>query len=455
MKQLRMSALDRNSLSMLSPGMWRHPHDRSLEYTSLRFWADYARLLERGLFDLMFLADSFGVLNDRSGAWESSIRWGVATGMNDPFMVVPAMAQVTSNLCFGVTGYSTYEPPFLFARRVTTLDQLCDGRLAWNIVTGMNAGGARALGLPDLPAHDDRYDAADDFMELVYKLWEGSWDLNATPHRRDNPVMFADPSRIRAVTHEGPHYRSTAVFPCEPSPQRTPVLFQAGTSERGQVFGATHAECIFLNGASLEVSRDAVTNTRRRAAAMGRDPARLLFLSGVCVVTGRTEAEAREKYDEYKRYVSPDAVLAHLSGALEIDLTKHPLDEPISFREFEGNRTLMNQLTRDPGRTWTLRQMGEEMALCARNLLVVGSASQVADRLIAWADATGVDGFNVLRVVMPDTYEDFIDLVIPELQARGAYKTAYAPGTMREKLGTGDGPLVASTHPAAAHRRAV
>lgn len=454
MKQLRMSALDRNSLTMLSPGMWRHPRDRSLNYTNLSYWADYARLLERGLFDLLFLADSFGGPDEASGARDDALRMGISSGMNDPVMVIPGMAQVTAHLCFGVTGYSTYEPPFLFARRLTTLDQLCAGRLAWNIVTGMHASGARALGQKGLIPHDSRYDAADDFMELVYKLWEGSWDLGAVV-RRQEPAMFADPARIHTIVHEGPHYGATAMFPCEPSPQRTPVLFQAGASDRGQEFAARHTECVFLNGGSQQVAAAAVARTRSLAAALGRDPSKLLFFSGICVVTGRTEAEAKEKYEEYKSYVPPEAVIAYVSGALETDLSKHPLDEPISFRDLEGNRTLMNQLTRDPNRTWTLRQVGQEMAIPGRNWLVVGSASQVADRLIAWAEATGVDGFNVLRVLMPDSYEDFINLVVPELQQRGAYKTAYAQGTMREKLGLGDGPLIAASHPAAMYRRVV
>jgi FMN-dependent oxidoreductase (nitrilotriacetate monooxygenase family) len=202
-------------------------------------------------------------------------------------LVVPAMAAVTRHIGFGVTSNLTYEPPYLFARRASTLDHLTRGRLGWNIVTGYLDSAARGMGLPAQHDHDTRYDVADEYMAVVYKLWEGSWEDDAVLRDRDNRI-FADPDKIHRVRHFGRHYQVDAIHLAEPSPQRTPVLYQAGSSARGREFAATHAECVFVNGPDKTITRSLVGDIRRRAVAHRRTPDDILVFLGRTVVVGET-----------------------------------------------------------------------------------------------------------------------------------------------------------------------
>ncbi|MBC7801178.1 MAG: NtaA/DmoA family FMN-dependent monooxygenase, partial [Gemmatimonadaceae bacterium] len=257
-----------NCVGHIQQGMWTHPRDRSTDYTNLDHWVGLARTLERGLFDGLFLADVLGVYDVHGASAGPAIQHGVQVPVGDPLLLVPAMAAATRHLGFGVTVNLTYDPPFPFARRMSTLDHLTGGRIGWNVVTGYLDSAARAMGLDRQVAHDDRYDVADDYMQAVYKLWEGSWADDAVRADRGSGV-YADPGRVRAVQHAGPHYRMDAVHLCAPSPQRTPVLYQAGASGRGRQFAASHAECIFINGPSQQVIKPIVADLRRRAAEAG------------------------------------------------------------------------------------------------------------------------------------------------------------------------------------------
>jgi alkanesulfonate monooxygenase SsuD/methylene tetrahydromethanopterin reductase-like flavin-dependent oxidoreductase (luciferase family) len=238
-----------------------------------------------------------------------------------------------------------------------------------------------------------------------------------------------------------------------PSPQRTPLLMQAGASGRGKQFAATHAECVFVNGVSKSVMAGNVADIRQRAVEQGRKPDDVKVLAGATIIVGRTEKEAQEKAAEYRRFASPEAVLAHASGGLGVDLSKYPLDEPLRYEETDANRTSMEALTRDKDRTYTPRKIAEEMALSARNLLIVGSVDQVVAELTDWMEKTDIDGFNIARLIMPETTKDFVDLVVPGLQERGLVKREYRSGTLREKLFGADARL-AAPHPAAEARRA-
>ncbi|MEW6645227.1 MAG: LLM class flavin-dependent oxidoreductase [Pseudomonadota bacterium] len=452
MKQMILSALDMSCVGFLAQGVWTHPRDRSTELNRLDYWLDYARLLERGLFDLLFIADAIGIYDVYGGSKDAAVRNGVQLPMNDPMSVVSGMAAVTRHLGFGVTANLLYEPPYLLARRMSTLDHLTGGRIGWNIVTGILASGAKAMGRDSLVPHDERYDIADEYLSIMYKLWEGSWEEGAAVIDRKAQV-FADPSRVHAVRHDGKYFKLEAVHPCQPSPQRTPYLMQAGASGRGKQFAAENAECVFVNGVSKSQMAENVADIRRRAAALGRDPQDILVLAGATVIVGRTEAEAREKMRDYRRFASPEAVLAHAAGGLGVDLSKYPLDEPLRYEETDANRTSMEMFTKNRERSYTPRQIAEEMALSARNLLIAGSVEQVVAELADWMDKTGIDGFNIARLIMPDTLEDFVDLVVPALQARGLYKREYRAGTLREKMSGRSGALLGRPHPAARARR--
>lgn len=444
MRQIRLNAFDMATPGHIQQGMWRHPRDNSTGYNSLAHWMNLARRLEAGLFDGLFLADVLGVYDVLGGTPDAALRGGVQVPLIDPSLTIPAMAAVTTHLGFGVTCNLAYEAPYLFARRMSTLDHLTQGRIGWNIVTGYLDSAARAMGLAEQMRHDDRYDLADEYMQAVYALWEGSWADDAA--RRDRAGAYADPARVRRIRHEGKQYRIDALHLAEPSPQRTPVLYQAGASDRGRAFAGQHAECVFVNGTSPAVVAKQVADLRARAA-----PRRILVFVGATLVLGRTEAEARDKLADYASHADAEATLAHAAASLGIDFAKYDMDEPISAGPTQAIQSNVTAMQKVAGPAWTKRKLLEQSALGSRQPPIVGDARQVADALVAWVSDADVDGFNLSRTVMPEGLDDVIALLVPELQARGLYKTEYAPGTYREKL-FGEGPRLPNGHGAARFR---
>ncbi|MDL5159653.1 LLM class flavin-dependent oxidoreductase [Actinomycetospora termitidis] len=447
-KEIRFNALEQGNPSFQSFGLWAHPRDRAVDYTKLSYWTEYAQLLERGLFDNLFLADVYGFPDVFRGNADGALRNGSQAPSLDPSVLLAGMAGATSNLCFTMTGSATYERPYSFARRLSTLDHMADGRIGWNIVTSYLESGARAMGLDGLIPHDRRYDMADEFLEGVYRLWEQSWGEGALVKDKETRV-YADPSKIERIDLEGEFHRFHAIHATEPSPQRTPLLFQAGGSSRGRLFAATHAEGIYLNGTTIEIVRDKIATMTKELEAVGRSRDSVKFFAGVSVFVDETDELARATYDDYLRWSSLEGLLSTMSGIMGIDLSQYPLDEPIVYAENDANRSAMEMFTRN--NAWTLRQVLEEKALCGTNMALVGSPTHVADELIRWMDETDLDGFNIARIVAHETYEKFIDLVVPILQERGRYKTEYAPGTFREKLfGIS---RIPETHTAGTYRR--
>ncbi|SMC58313.1 LLM class flavin-dependent oxidoreductase [Rhizobium sp. RU36D] len=432
-RQIRFNAFDMNCVGHIQQGLWAHPRDRSSDYASLSYWTDYARRLEAGLFDGIFLADVVGIYDVLGGSYDAAVRGAVQVPVNDPLMLVPAMAAVTKHLAFGVTANLTYEQPFLFARRMSTLDHLTGGRIGWNIVTGYLDSAARAIGLDGQMAHDDRYDLADEYMDVVYKLWEGSWEDGAVLRDRANH-LYADPAKVHRVVHQGKQYRMDSVHLCEPSPQRTPVLYQAGSSPRGRAFAATHAECVFVNGQKKEGVTEIVSDIRARAVAGGRQADDIKVFLGATIVTGRTDQEARDKFEDYRRYVSSEAALVHAAASMGIDFSKFDLDEPVETGKSQAITSNIKAMDRATGPQWTKRKLLEQMVLGSRQPPMIGAADAIADKLVEWVDETGVDGFNLSRTVVPECFDDIIEHIVPRLQERGLYKTGYDEGPLRQKL---------------------
>jgi alkanesulfonate monooxygenase len=362
------------------------------------------------------------------------------------------MAAVTRNLGFGVTCTLSYEPPYPFARRMSTLDHLTEGRIGWNIVTGYLDSAARGAGKDKQTAHDDRYDVADEYMDVVYKLWESSWEDDAAVR---DPVSgtFVDPAKVHRVRHDGTNYRLDAIHLCEPSPQRTPVLYQAGTSPRGRLFAGEHAECVFMSGPSAKVIAPRVAAIRNAAREAGRDGADILMFSMMTVVLGRTEAEAAAKYADYRRHINHEGALTLMSGWTGVDFSTYDLDQQVRHVQNDAGRSAMDNITRaDPDRVWTVREVAEHVGIGGIGPVAVGTAEQVADQIEAWVEQTDVDGLNLAFAISPGDFEDVVDLLVPELVRRGRYKESYQPGTLREKLfGAGRSRLKAP-HPAARYR---
>jgi len=429
MRQILFNAFDMACIGHIQHGMWAHPRDRSTDYRSLDYWVVLARLLERGLFDGLFLADVLGIYDVYGQSPDASLRNAVQVPLIDPMLVIPAMAHATKHLGFGVTCNLAYETPYLLARRMSSLDHLTGGRIGWNIVTGYLDSAARAMGFDAQMEHDDRYDLADEYMQAVYALWEGSWDDGAVVNDRDGRV-YADPARVRKIGHRGKQYKIDAIHLCEPSPQRTPVLYQAGASDRGREFAARHAECIFVNPSTKANVGRLVADLRARAA-----PRPLKVFMGVTVVVGRTEREAKDKLADYRRYASVEGALAHAAASLGIDFAPYGMDEPIDGSKSQAIRSNVEAMARAIGPNWTKRQLIDRFVLGSRQIPITGDPDQVIDELASWVNEADVDGFNLARTVVPECLDEFIALVVPKLQERGLYKREYASGpTYREKL---------------------
>lgn len=440
-KHIILNAFNENCVGHINHGLWTHPRDRSSEYNTLSFWTDMARTLERGLFDGMFIADILGVYDVYQGNVDVTLKEAVQLPINDPILLVSAMAAATQHLGFGVTVNALSEHPYLLARRFTTLDHLTQGRFGWNIVTGYLDSAARAIGQDNQLLHDERYDRAEEALEVLYKLLEGSWSDEAVVNDKQRRV-YADPRHVRPIKHQGRYYQVEGYHLGEPSPQRTPVLYQAGTSGRGQQFAAEHAEAIFIGGNDKAAVRRTVQTLREQVVQAGRRADDIKVVLGVSVVPGHTTAEARDKHAEYVRYASPEAGLAHFSSSIGVDLSRYGLDEPIAVESTNAIQSSLRVIEQLGG---TRRKLLEHFSLGGRYPAIVGNAAQVADELQSWVEDTGIDGFNITRTVVPESFEDFVDIVVPELQDRGLHKTAYAPGTLRHKL-FGEGNRLPARH---------
>jgi alkanesulfonate monooxygenase len=444
-KQIRLNAFNMNCVGHQSSGLWRHPRDQSRHYTSIKHWQQLAVTLERGLFDGIFLADVSGVYDVYGASPAAALRSAMQVPANDPFSVVPVMAAVTEHLGFGITGSIPYEPPYAFARRISTLDHLTEGRIAWNVVTGYLDSAARAVGMTQQTTHDVRYDIADEYMALVYKLWEGSWEDDAVVFDRRSGV-FADPRKVHEIVHESEHYKLNAIHLCEPSPQRTPVIFQAGGSVKGQAFAARHAECVFIGAANTGSTAALVKRLREQAVAAGRNADDLKIFALLAVVVDETDAAAQAKFDDYRSYALPEGSLALMSGWTGMDLSQFELDQRPEHVSSEAVQSAMAALG-----SATVREWGETLAVGGGAQVITGSAATIADQLQHWMTATDIDGFNLAYTVLPECIDDFVAMVVPELQNRGVYKTAYSRGTLRRKLFGADDRL-RNPHPAAAYR---
>jgi long-chain alkane monooxygenase len=451
-KQLHVNLFEMNCVGHISHGLWVHPDNSRHRFNDIEFWTELAKLLEYGAFDAVFLADVIGAYDGFRGGPETALREAVQIPNNDPLLVIPAMAAVTSGLGFAATFSVTYEPPFAFARRMSTLDHLTKGRVAWNVVTSYLPNAARNFGLADEIDHDHRYEIADEYLDVCYKLWEGSWDDDAVIADREHRV-YTDPAKVRYIDHDGPYYRVAGPHLSQPSPQRTPVIYQAGSSDAGRAFGGKHAEAVFIGGRDLASVRSYIEGYRAQASAQGRDPAHIKFMAGAAVITGKSDEEVSRKVETFTRLRSTDGHLAH-SGA-GLDWTRYPADTRVGDiigRQEAGYQRLIRQYEHTPDLT-----VGEILHRATGfdrgPFYVAGTPKVVADAIETWLDEGGIDGINLRQFLTPGTAEDFIELVVPELRRRGRYREGYEAGeTLRERLfGPGNARLPAD-HPGARYR---
>lgn len=429
-KQLILNAFVMNAVGHLAPGLWRYPGNRTTEYTDLNYWVDLARLLDKAGFHAMFVADVLGGYDVYKGPGnlEPTIPSGAQFPINDPLYLVPSMAAATKNLVFGITASTTYEGPYSLARRFATVDHLSRGRVAWNIVTSYLDSAAKNHGLDKQVEHDERYRIADEYMDVLYKLWEGSWRDDAVVMDRDRGV-YAAPERVREINHAGQYFNVPGPFLCEPSPQRTPFLFQAGTSKSGRDFAAKHAEAVFVQSHVPEKLRPTVLGLRQLAQERyGRDPRHIKIVAGMTVIVAETDEAAWAKREAVLEYGDREGALALFGGWTGIDLSKYDDDEDFRFTRLPAIQSIVdgwaNTVPGSDGLKWNKSQIADFVLLGALGGRVVGSPKTVVDELERWVDIADVDGFNFTNFTIPGSFEDTARWVLPELEKRGLFSRA-------------------------------
>jgi len=427
---------------------WTHPANRSEGFATLSHWQELARVLEDGGFDFLFFADVIGYPMGDSGTPDAVLREAVQMPAHDPVTIVSALAATVQRLNFVVTSSTTVEQPFMLARRYATLDHLTGGRVGWNIVNSDNQKAlVRLLGLGDVTAHDRRYDRAEEFVDLVCRLWEGSWEDDAVVFDR-NRRTFAEPGKVHEINHHGEFFDLDGRFTVVPSPQRTPTLFQAGASPRGRDFAAATAECVYVQGTDAADAAATVADLRARAVAHGRRPQDLKVLNGVSVVVGATEDDARRKRAELTAAPSTEALAMHFLGWTGINLLELDPELPIDQRTEYGHST-MDRYERGP----VVREVLEGLRDSLGGLRITGDPASVADQLEGFAEESGVDGFLVEPTFGGlEEYREFTELVVPLLRQRGLVGAPAAPTTLRQTLFGGPDGRVGQTHRAARHR---
>ena len=454
-KKLILNATEMSTAGHIAFGLWRLADPRQPHYTELRYWTELGRQLEDGGFDALFIADALGQLDSYTKSADPALRTASQTPLDDPLLAISAIAGVTSTLGFGVTVSTTYEQPYLLARKFTTLDHLTGGRIGWNIVTSQLDSAARNLGHDRQVPHDERYDIAADFVDAAYKLWEGSWDDGAVVRDSESGI-YADPEKVHAISHAGKYYNVPSAALSEPSVQRTPVIYQAGSSPRGAQFAAENAEVVFVAGHSPSALRRNIEQIKERAKSAGRGPDAIKFVASALVITDETDAAAEAKLRKYQQAYSVEGALTHFSAITGIDWAEYDIDSPLQYIETDSNRSILASLTKDAPDTehWTLRRLLAPERGVSYAESIVGSGETVVNELERIADESGADGFNLSAAVQYESYQDLSDHVIPVLRERGRVRDHVPGRTLRESLFETDSPLLPADHPAARYRGA-
>ena len=446
-KRMIFTLLVMNSVGHNFQGGWRHPRARNREYKTFDMWVDLAKKAERAKFDAFFFTDVLGVQGEYNGSRDIVFEQAMNVPIGDCTMLLPVLAHETTDIGLMYTSSVIQQHPFAFARQVSTLDQLSGGRVGWNIVTSANERAFANFGVPGGMTHDQRYDWAQEYTDVVYKLWEGSWDVDAVVDDPDRGI-YTDPTKVHDINHVGDRYRVEGYNLMEPSPQRTPLLAQAGGSPAGLDFASRHAEVMFLSAFTPEAIAQQVGTVRAKAREHGRRDEDIVFLQGLMFVVGSTDEEANRKWRELEEWRSQEAQAAYFASLSGMDLGQYDPETPLedlleSMPGIQG--AFLSLINAWPaGSKPTIRDFLTTMSLPQ---MVVGSPETIATRLMEF-QAAGSDGFQVMNMLMPESYDDFFDHVVPVLQAKGLMQTEYRPGTLRQKIFDTDLPHINERHPA-------
>jgi alkanesulfonate monooxygenase len=414
---------------------WRHPESRPQDHLNIDYAIELARTAEKGLFDAYFLADGL------------SVSWGNAKegqrGLGDkavgfePVTLFAALSAVTQNIGFIATASTTYEDPYILARKYASLDHISKGRAAWNVVTTASADTARNFGLEKHPDPKTRYERADEFIEVTQKLWD-SWEDDAFLYNKESGQFF-DVSKFHEPKHQGKYFKVEGALNISRPPQGYPVIVQAGQSENGRELAGKYAEVIFTAQQNLADAQEFYRDVKSRLLKYGRHADDLKIMPGVSIFVAKTEQEAQEKYQLLNSLIHPKVGLSLLSGLSGgINLEKYDLDAPFPKLEdadinFSSRQQMMIDIARK--HNFSIRQLYEYIASARGHWTLVGTPEQVVDQLQNWFENEAADGFNILPPTTPAGLNDFVEFIVPELQRRGLFRTEYEGKTLRENLG--------------------
>ena len=417
----------------LHPGSWMHKGAVPGAANSIEYYTAMAQLAERGLFDLFFIADTPAARTDDLQAWS---RYPLFMNAFEPMTLLAAVAGSTRHIGLGGTASTSFTEPYNLARQFASLDHISHGRAAWNVVTSANAYCAQNFGLDALPPHAERYERAREHVAVTRALWD-TYEDDAVLEDAGSGQYF-DPAKFHVLDHSGRHFRVRGALNIARPPQGYPVTIQAGASDIGRDFAAELAEVVFGTATDLAEGVAFYADLKGRMAKFGRDPADMKILPGLSVVVGRTRDEARDKHEAMKGLMHPTVGRFFLGNDLEVDLSSLPLDEPIPPHlipaEARFHKAYFDQIVatireRNP----TLRELF--MSYERGKSTMLGSPTDIADTMQEWMEAGAADGFMVTFNQLPGDITAFVDLVVPELQRRGLYRTEYEPGQLRDRLG--------------------
>ena len=420
-----------------SLAMWRHPKtvEAGYDWSRPALYQHIAQVCERGLFDTVFFADLNYIADTFTGSMGPALRNATQAPEHDPIPLLSFMAAVTKRIGVASTFSVSHSHPFYAARLWATLDHLTEGRAGWNVVTSINSNQAANYGEERQPT-DTRYDRAHEFMEVCQKLWH-SWDKDAVVMDRENAI-FADPDKVRRIEHEGRFFKSRGPLNVTRSPQDGPAILQAGTSPKGQDFAVKYADAIFGIQPRAVDAAAYFNSIKGQMSDIGRDPDTCKILFGMQPIIGNTEAEALERQEEHNALVPLEGGMAILSAHLDFDLAKLPPDALMAERTEPELQRMRTRFRKPDGTSMTVAEVATRHGQSVSLPQFVGTPSSIADQMEAFIAEVGGDGFMLSAIHSPGAIENFVDLVVPELQKRGMFRTEYKGRTQREILAQTD-----------------
>jgi FMN-dependent oxidoreductase (nitrilotriacetate monooxygenase family) len=411
---------------------WLMPEARPHASTDIDYYREMAQTAERGKLDFFFIADTPAARTENLKVWSRS---PLFMNVLEPITLLAAIAGATSHIGLGATASTSFFEPYNLARQFASLDHISHGRAAWNVVTSANDYAARNFGLERLPPHADRYAKAREFVEVVEALWD-TWEDGAFVYDKDRCLSF-EPEKLHALDHKGKYFTVQGALNIERSPQGRPVIIQAGASDTGRDFAAEFAEVVFGSSGALDPAKAFYNDLKERMGKFGRRPDDLKIASGISVVIGETEQEARDKLESWQNLIHPDVGVMRLGQDLETDLSDLPLDQPVPEHRIPKtsnfHKAYFDEIAGMIRQGLPLREIARRYNRAKATFC--GTVTQVADHMEAWMEAGACDGFMVSFLALPSSLVDFVDKVIPELQRRGVFRADYTGVTLRDHLG--------------------